>query len=85
MLKLLKVATPVVDVLTDLVPTSVPVPDASEAVTLYSSDEVFVSISVFEYLSCKVTVGGGVKTTAMNLSIRSSVGTLVNSTLLGTP
>ena len=75
MLKLLNVATPVVDVVTEVVPLRFPGPEAFVAVTVYSSEDSFEVVSVLEYLSCKVTTGGGLKATAMNLSTVALVGT----------
>ncbi len=75
MLKLLKVATPVVDVVTEVVPLKFPGPEALVAETVYSSEDSFEVVSVLEYLSCKVTIGGGSNLTAMNLSTVELVGT----------
>ena len=70
MLKSVKDATPVVDVVTALVPTRVPGPEFKVAVMVYSSEDSLTEVRVLEYLSCKVAVGGGENTTAMNLSTR---------------
>ncbi len=83
--RLLKVATPVVEVPTEVVPVRFPGPDSLLASTVYSSDDVFAEIKVFEYLSCKVATGGGLKANAMNSSTTSLVGTWLKTTLLGTP
>ena len=75
MLRLSKVATPVVEVVTDVVPLRFPGPEAFVAVTVNSFEDSFEVVSELEYLSCKVTTGGGLKATAMNLSTVELVGT----------
>jgi hypothetical protein len=67
-LKLLKVATPVADVITEVFPLTLPEPESMVAVTVYSPADAFVVVSVLLYLSCKVTIGGGSNLTAMNSS-----------------
>jgi hypothetical protein len=83
-LRFVKVAAPSI-VVTVFVPVSSPSPENFVAVIVKLSAVLFTAVIALDKLSCTVTTGGGLKATALNLSIGLLVGTSVKAILLATP